>query len=132
MHAPRYQFSAHQCKAPSSWNIISNADSNANGMSKPLCISEGSKMQLAEHNDDSSMQEVIEIALGSEASNRLVQETALFSLGNMANHAAMVAVMQSSQIESKVNALLDSPHSNVRAVAARLASKLKAWSDTTH
>jgi hypothetical protein len=77
------------------------------------------------------VQEVIEIALGMGPSNRLVQETALFSLGNMANHAAMVAVMQSSKIESQVNTLLESPHSNLRAVAGRLASKLKAWNDDT-
>jgi hypothetical protein len=93
--------------------------------------SEVSNMQPAQ-DANVGVQEVIEIALGSESSNRLVQETALFSLGNMANLAAVVAVMQSGQIESKVSALLDSPHSNLRAVANRLASKLKAWGDTAH
>ena len=76
-----------------------------------------------------AVQEVIEMGLGPNASNRLVQETALFSLGNMANHHAMAEVMQQQDVHRRVTALTESSHSNLRTVAQRLATKLRTWQE---
>lgn len=69
------------------------------------------------------------MGLGANASDRLVQETALFSLGNMANHHAMAEAMQRQDVHRRVLALTESPQGNLRTVAQRLAAKLHTWQE---
>ena len=55
-----------------------------------------------------------------------VQVTALFSLGNMANHAAMIAEMRRLELEPPVLKMLSSPSGEVVRNAQRLVNKLRA------
>jgi hypothetical protein len=75
------------------------------------------------------MQEVADMAVNAApGALAQVQVTALFSLGNMANHAAMVAEMRRLQIEQPVEQLLCSTSSEIVKNAQRLHMKLRAMS----
>ena len=52
--------------------------------------------------------------------------TALFSLGNMANHAALVAEMRQLQIEQQIAGMLQSSAGDIVKNAQRLHNKLRA------
>jgi hypothetical protein len=71
------------------------------------------------------VQEVVEMAINSPAGLQQVQVTALFSLGNMANHAAMVAEMRRLQIEQPIAQLLQSRCPGIVKNAQRLFLKLQ-------
>ena len=69
------------------------------------------------------MQEVVKLALNRAAGLEQVNVTALFSLGNMANHPAMLAEMQKLQIEQGVERMV---HERATARnAQRLMTKLR-------